>query len=85
MVDEFKAGIEDLEDLVLARDAWIDGLGISEREKRHLSLRETAPVIGVDAATLSRWERGLSAPRRGEAAKKYGRLLRTWLDKAATC
>jgi DNA-binding transcriptional regulator YiaG len=79
MPEELEAKIMDLEDLVLARDAWIDGRGRSEREKRNLSLRDTAPVVGVDAATFSRWERGLSAPR-GEAARKYGRLLRTWIS-----
>jgi transcriptional regulator with XRE-family HTH domain len=43
-----------------------------------LSLRDGAKRIGVDAATLSRWERGLSRPR-SDQALKYGEVIAGWL------
>jgi transcriptional regulator with XRE-family HTH domain len=48
------------------------GAGRRVRVAAGFSTRQLAGVIGVDAAQLSRWERGLSLPRPSAAAR--------WLD-----
>ena len=62
--------MENFAPLVLARRLARDGSGRATRERSGLSIRELARVIGVDVATLSRWERGEARPR-GEAALQW--------------
>jgi len=54
--------------LVRARQMGKDGSGRATRERAGLSVREFARMVGVDVATLSRWERGEAKPRIGAAA-----------------
>jgi DNA-binding XRE family transcriptional regulator len=44
------------------------------RERAAIGLCEMAKVVGVDPATLSRWERGVGRPR-GRAASRWAREL----------
>jgi transcriptional regulator with XRE-family HTH domain len=46
-----------------------DGRGRVVREHAGLSLRDLVHAVGVDAATLSRWETGRSMPRRAAAVR----------------
>jgi transcriptional regulator with XRE-family HTH domain len=46
------------------------GRGRDLRERAGLSVRELATLLGVDAATLCRWERGQTRPR-GPAASRW--------------
>jgi transcriptional regulator with XRE-family HTH domain len=52
-----------------ARELGPSGRGRRAREMARLSLSEVAVAIGVDAATLCRWERGLVRPRRAAALR----------------
>jgi transcriptional regulator with XRE-family HTH domain len=56
--------------LVTARRLASTGVGRELRLRASLSVRDVADCIGVDAATLSRWERGECRPRR-EAAVRW--------------
>jgi len=70
------------EQMILAaagRRAAETGEGRQLRRAARVGLREGAGTIGVDPATFSRWERGLTVPT-GDRAVRYGRLLRLWLD-----
>lgn len=60
-------------DLVQARRLTRGG-GRRIRVAADLTLRELAAEVGVDAATLYRWERGEGKPR-GEAAVRWVRAL----------
>jgi transcriptional regulator with XRE-family HTH domain len=53
----------ELQQLVRGRRLAREGRGRFLREAAGLSLRELAAAIGVDVATLSRWEHGSSRPR----------------------
>jgi DNA-binding transcriptional regulator YiaG len=44
------------------------------RERRDLSRSEVAQAIGVDQATISRWEAGTRRPK-GNAGIRYARFL----------
>jgi len=55
---------------VLARS----GKGRAIREGANLSLRELARAVGVDASTLSLWERGRTRPR-ADAARRWEAAL----------
>jgi transcriptional regulator with XRE-family HTH domain len=57
-----------------------DGSGRRIREAARLSLRLIAESVGVQEATVSRWEKGQRQPR-GEAAIRWARLLDR-LDRA---
>jgi transcriptional regulator with XRE-family HTH domain len=46
------------------------GRGRDLRERAGLSVRELAALLGVDAATLCRWERGQTRPR-GPGASRW--------------
>lgn len=59
---------------LIARQATVTGTGARVRNDLGLSLREFAALVGVDAATLSRWERRITRPT-GRGAERYGRLL----------
>jgi len=63
-----------LAQLQRARTLGPDGQGPRIREEARLSLSELAQVIGVDAATLCRWELGLVRPRR-DAALRWLRAI----------
>ena len=58
-MDEFT---DEIKSLVIARLLAESGRGRAIRERARLSVREMADFIGVDAATLSRWERGRTKP-----------------------
>jgi DNA-binding transcriptional regulator YiaG len=61
---------------VAAARAMIEsGAARRVRLAAHLSLAEVARSVGVTAATVYRWEADGMKPR-GEAAVRYGRLLR---------
>src|SRR5262249_2340366 len=66
--------MNDLWDLIEARRRARSGEGRRLRQAAGLSLRELAAQVGVDAATLDRWERGQARPRRA-AALRYQRVL----------
>jgi DNA-binding XRE family transcriptional regulator len=55
--------------LVRGRTLGRSGRGRAIREQAGLSLRELARIVQVDAATLSRWERGDVRPRQAGAAR----------------
>lgn len=55
--------------LVRGRNLGRSGRGRAIREQGGLSLRELAQIVQVDAATLSRWERGDVRPRQAGAAR----------------
>jgi DNA-binding transcriptional regulator YiaG len=65
----------------LARDACRSGDGRRLREAMGLSLRETAAALRVSPSSMSRWERGLEAPK-GPRAIAYARLLTDWVELA---
>jgi DNA-binding transcriptional regulator YiaG len=71
----------DMEELLLVSLARKAGKSDEARQLRlaqELTLREAAGSLGVDAASLSRWERGETTPK-GRFAIGYGRLLATWM------
>ena len=47
----------------------------AQRRRRHLSIREAAPLIGISFSTLARLERGAGA------SPLTGRRLRAWLGE----
>jgi transcriptional regulator with XRE-family HTH domain len=55
--------------LIRGRTLGRTGRGRAIREEAGLSLRELAQIVEVDAATLSRWERGDVRPRQAGAAR----------------
>lgn len=64
---------------MVGRQAARSGEGRRLRVSLDLSLRDGAKRIGVDASTLSRWERGLSRPRSNQALR-YGDVIAGWLS-----
>lgn len=50
------------------------------RERARLTVREVAKGIGVDPATVSRWERGMTVPRGDQAARWESLLIRLLLE-----
>ena len=65
-----------VEDLTWVRRLASTGGARALRMGAGLSLREVADELGVSAAAVSRWERGLRRPG-GRLALKWGRLLRS--------
>ena len=61
-------------ELQRARTLGPDGRGRRVREAARLSLSDLAQAIGVDTATLCRWELGLVRPRR-DAALRWLRAI----------
>jgi transcriptional regulator with XRE-family HTH domain len=55
--------------LIRGRALGRSGRGRAIREEAGLSLRELARIVKVDAATLSRWERGDVRPHRSGATR----------------
>lgn len=55
-----------------ARRLCVNGQGRLLRTTAQVSLRELAETIGVDAATLARWESGATVPRAHAAMR--------WID-----
>ena len=55
--------------LIRGRTLGRTGRGRALREEAGLSLRELARIVEVDAATLSRWERGDVRPRKSGATR----------------
>jgi len=51
------------------------GQGRELRVRAGIGLRELARLLGVDPATVTRWERGIHRPLRGHAAERYARAL----------
>jgi transcriptional regulator with XRE-family HTH domain len=72
---------EEITRLLKARWFGTSGEGRRLRERAGLSLREEAEAIGVDPATLARWELGLCRPRT-DAALRWEALL-SQLQQAA--
>ena len=64
---------------LVGRRAGRTGEGRRLRVSLGFSLREAAAVIGTDAASLSRWERGLVRPRATLGAR-YGDVLTSWME-----
>ncbi len=62
------------------------GAGREVRERAGLSVGELARIIGVDVATLSRWERGRTRPRANSAQRWFEacKIIEGALDDAAT-
>jgi transcriptional regulator with XRE-family HTH domain len=71
---------EDLLLLIEAREAARSGRARRVRELAGVTQEALASVVGVDDSAVSRWERGLRAPR-GAAAVAYAKTLRA-LSKA---
>jgi transcriptional regulator with XRE-family HTH domain len=61
--------------LIEAREAARSGRARRVRELAGVTQGALADVCGVDASAVSRWERGLRAPR-GPAAVRYAQTLR---------
>lgn len=55
--------------IIRGRTLGRTGRGKAIREQAGLSLRELAQIVQVDAATLSRWERGDVRPRQVGATR----------------
>lgn len=62
----------------LARQAARTGDGRRLRESMDLLLREASSALGVNPATLSRWERAMHQPK-GQRAVAYGDMIQFWL------
>lgn len=67
----------------LGRQACEDGRARRLREGRGLSVAESADILGVPAATLSRWERGLVVPSPWHALS-LAALLSLWTQELQT-
>ncbi len=78
VVDMATAASRNLLAISLARQAARTGDGRRLRESMELSLREASSALGVNPATLSRWERALHQPK-GQRAVRYGDMLTSWL------
>ncbi len=83
-------GRMELETIVSIRQLARSGEARRIREAAGLSLRELAAAVGVDAASISRWERGLSAPRVHHALAWHKALMvavapvaRSWANWSA--
>jgi transcriptional regulator with XRE-family HTH domain len=59
----------ELQAVVRGRRLGREGRGRFLREAAGLSLRDLAHAVGVDVATLSRWERGVARPRHAAAVR----------------
>ena len=66
---------EDLLLLVEARESARSGRARRVRELAGVSQAMLGLAVGVDGSAISRWERGLRAPR-GPAAVRYAQTLR---------
>jgi len=63
------------------RDTWAT-LVSSTREAAGLSKVELARRLGVDRATVSRWEQGLNRPEDADVVKRFADLLAVDLEDA---
>ena len=63
------------------RDTWAT-LVSSTREAAGLSKVELARRLGVDRATVSRWEQGLNRPEDADVVKRFADLLAVDLEHA---
>lgn len=61
------------------RRACLAGNGRELRRAAGVSVGEAAAALGVDTATLSRWERGRQMPR-AQRALDYANLIVSWLE-----
>jgi DNA-binding XRE family transcriptional regulator len=57
------------------RELILSGRGQVIREAARVSRSEAAKEIGVDVASIWRWETGRRTPR-GECARRYAQLLK---------
>jgi len=74
--------LTEVEDLLTARECARTGLGRQLRIAADLTHREVGCWTGVSASTVCRWEAGNRVPR-GDAAVKYGHLMRSLMVRAA--
>lgn len=65
----------DAVDLAVVRHLCRTGEARRLRVASQVSLAEAAATIGTSATVVSRWERGLSTPRRRVLCERYGALL----------
>jgi DNA-binding transcriptional regulator YiaG len=72
---------DELRELARIRRLAASGEAQRIREQSNITTRELAESLGLDRATLRRWERGAIAPR-GEAALRWAQTL-TKLCEAA--
>jgi DNA-binding transcriptional regulator YiaG len=68
--------------LVEARAAASDGTGSEIRRQAGLSQSQLAQAIGVRPSAVCRWENQVRKPS-GDAALRYGRVLRLLREKEA--
>lgn len=68
---------------VFARRLAASGRGRTIRHSAGLTCAEVGDQVGVNGATISRWETGKRTPR-GEDAGRYGRVLAS-LERAISC
>lgn len=61
----------------LARRCVKNGEFLALRTSLGYTLRQVADQLGVDSAEVSRWSRGVVAPKR--EAPALGRLIATWM------
>ena len=66
----------DLSRVIQGRQALADGTGKALRRQAGLSLAELAAAVGVNAATVYRWEQGTTRPS-ADAAERYALALET--------
>jgi transcriptional regulator with XRE-family HTH domain len=64
----------ELADVTWIRRLAANGGARAIREAAHLSVSEVARELGVSPASVSRWERGLRAPR-GRVAERWAEIL----------
>ena len=67
--------MNDAVEIARARELFRSGRAKTIRERAGLNVSEMARATNVNVSTVARWEAGQRSPR-GEAAKRYARLLR---------
>ena len=65
------------EALSYVRSTCLSGEAARLRQAMHLSCADVARDVGVDTATISRWERGERRPM-GQAAVRFAGMLHKW-------
>lgn len=69
----------DILGIALARRACVTGDARRLRLEVGISLRELAAALGVDPASVSRWERGVARPGTANAGA-LGAIIDAWLE-----